>query len=42
MSKDLYFTKDHELVRKAVREFVQKKINPFVDEWEEKGHAGDL
>ncbi len=32
-----YFSKDHELVRKAVRDFVNKEINPFVDEWEEKG-----
>lgn len=32
-----YFTKDHELVRKAVRDFVNKEINPYVDEWEEKG-----
>ena len=31
MSKDLYFTKDHDMVRKAVREFVQKEINPYVD-----------
>ncbi|MBU0991365.1 MAG: acyl-CoA dehydrogenase family protein [Proteobacteria bacterium] len=37
MAKDLYFTKDHEMVRKAVRDFVNKEINPNVDEWEEKG-----
>lgn len=37
MSKDLYFTKEHELVRKAVRDFVNKEINPNVDEWEEEG-----
>ena len=34
---DLYFTKDHQMVRKAVRDFVQKEINPYVDEWEEAG-----
>ena len=28
MAKNLYFTKDHEMVRKAVREFVDKEINP--------------
>ncbi|MEA1966667.1 MAG: acyl-CoA dehydrogenase family protein [Thermodesulfobacteriota bacterium] len=33
----MYFNKDHELVRKAVKDFVNKEINPYVDEWEEKG-----
>ncbi|MBF0232829.1 MAG: acyl-CoA dehydrogenase family protein [Desulfamplus sp.] len=35
----MYFTKEHDLVRKAVRDFVNKEINPHVDEWEEKGIA---
>jgi citronellyl-CoA dehydrogenase len=35
----IYFNKDHEMVRKAVREFVDKEINPNMDEWEEKGAA---
>ena len=35
----IYFSKDHEMVRKAVREFVDKEINPYMDEWEEKGEA---
>jgi len=35
----LYFNKDHEMVRKAIREFVDKEINPYMDEWEEKGEA---
>ncbi|MBU0996020.1 MAG: acyl-CoA dehydrogenase family protein [Proteobacteria bacterium] len=35
----MYFTKDHELVRKAVRDFVNREINPHIDEWEEKGVA---
>ncbi len=39
MGSELYFNKDHELVRKAVRDFVNKEINPHVDEWEEKGIA---
>lgn len=39
MGYDLYFTKDHELVRKAVRDFVNKEINPYVEEWEEAGIA---
>lgn len=37
MAKDLYFNKDHEMVRKAVRDFVNKEVNPYVDEWEEQG-----
>ena len=32
-----YFGKEHELVRKSVREVVQKEILPNIDEWEEKG-----
>jgi len=35
----LYFSKDHERVRRAVREFVDKEINPHMDEWEEQGQA---
>lgn len=35
----IYFNKDHEMVRKSVREFVDKEINPHMDEWEEKGQA---
>ena len=26
----LYFNKDHDMVRKAVREFVEKEINPNI------------
>jgi citronellyl-CoA dehydrogenase len=37
--EQLYFNKDHEMVRRAVRDFVNKEINPFVDEWEEAGIA---
>jgi len=39
MGSDIYFTKEHEMVRKAVRDFVNKEINPYVDEWEEQGAA---
>jgi citronellyl-CoA dehydrogenase len=35
----IYFNKDHEMVRRAVKEFVDKEINPHMDEWEEKGQA---
>ena len=37
MDNKLYFNKEHEMVRRAVRDFVNKEINPNVDEWEEKG-----
>ena len=35
----IYFNKDHEMVRKAVRDFVEKEINPYMDEWEARGEA---
>ena len=31
---DFKLSKEHEMLRKAVREFAQKKIAPFIDEWE--------
>ena len=37
MAKDLYFDKEAQMVRSAVRDFVKKEINPYVDEWEEAG-----
>ncbi len=37
MAKNIYFTKEHDQVRKAVRDFIKKEINPNVDEWEEQG-----
>jgi citronellyl-CoA dehydrogenase len=37
--EQLYFTKEHDMVRRAVREFVNKEINPFTDEWEAAGIA---
>ncbi|MCP3942681.1 MAG: acyl-CoA dehydrogenase [Desulfobacteraceae bacterium] len=37
MGSEIYFNKEHELVRKAVRDFVKKEINPHVDDWEEEG-----
>ncbi|MCP4751453.1 MAG: acyl-CoA dehydrogenase [Proteobacteria bacterium] len=39
MAKDLYFSKEHDQVRRAVRDFIKKEINPHVDEWEEQGIA---
>jgi citronellyl-CoA dehydrogenase len=35
----IYFTKDHDMVRRAVGDFVKKEINPNVDQWEEEGFA---
>ncbi|MFZ5563732.1 MAG: acyl-CoA dehydrogenase family protein, partial [Thermodesulfobacteriota bacterium] len=32
-----YFTAEHNMLRKALREFVKKEITPFVDEWERAG-----
>ena len=34
MSDKIYFNKDHAMIRKALREFVDKEINPHVEEWE--------
>lgn len=36
-SYQIYFQDDHEMIRQAVRKFVQKEIRPFVDDWEETG-----
>ena len=33
----MYFNEDHEMVRRTIRDFVRKEINPNIDEWEEKG-----
>jgi len=38
-SDPIYFTKDHEMVRRAVREFVDREINPYMDQWEAEGAA---
>lgn len=32
-----YFTKAHDMVRRSVKEFVDKEVKPFIDEWEEAG-----
>jgi citronellyl-CoA dehydrogenase len=31
------FTEEHEMFRKSVRNFVEKELNPHIDEWEEQG-----
>jgi acyl-CoA dehydrogenase len=32
-----YFTKEHDLVRSSIREFVKKEVLPNINEWEENG-----
>ncbi|MBW2513695.1 MAG: acyl-CoA dehydrogenase family protein, partial [Deltaproteobacteria bacterium] len=39
MAEKLYFTKEHERVRLAVRDFVKKEINLHCDEWEAAGFS---
>ncbi len=39
MGNEIYFNEDHEQLRHTVKGFVNKEINPYVDEWEEKGAA---
>jgi citronellyl-CoA dehydrogenase len=31
----IYFSEEHEMLRRTIRDFVNKEINPNVDEWEE-------
>ena len=47
----MQFTEEHQLIQKTVKEFIEKEVNPYCDEWEEKGafpahelfkKAGDL
>ncbi len=32
-----YFTEDHETFRSGLKQFLDKEVKPFIDEWEEKG-----
>jgi len=34
---DFVITEEQEMVRRTAREFVEKEVKPFVNEWEEKG-----
>lgn len=38
-TNDIYFTKEHDMVRRTVSDFVKKEINPNVDQWEAEGIA---
>jgi acyl-CoA dehydrogenase len=37
MSSSLFFTEEHEMLRKTIREFVEKELAPHAEEWEEEG-----
>ena len=37
MAREMYFNKEATMVRQAVRDFVNREINPHVDEWEAAG-----
>jgi len=39
MGTNLYFSKDHEMVRNSAKEFVKKEINPYIEQWEKDGAA---
>lgn len=36
--KSIYFSEEHEIFRKSVRQFIEKEVVPFANEWEEKRH----
>ena len=36
-AEQIYFNKEHDMIRRAVRDFVNKEINPNMDEWEAAG-----
>jgi len=38
-SDRLYFSEEHQMLRKTMADFVDKEINPFMDQWEEEGQA---
>ena len=33
----MLFTQEHEELRRTVRNFIEKEVNPFVPEWEAAG-----
>ena len=34
---NIYFTEEHELFRKSLKDFLQKEVVPYVDDWEKTG-----
>jgi len=39
MGSEIYFNEEQQMLRKVVRDFVEREINPYVDQWEEEGIA---
>lgn len=39
MGSEIYFNEEQQMLRKVVRDFVEREINPYVDQWEEDGIA---
>ena len=37
LAEESVFTEDHVELRRNIRKFIDKEINPYVEEWEEKG-----
>lgn len=35
----IYFTEEHEMLRQSIRRFVDREINPYIDQWEAEGQA---
>ena len=33
----MYFSEEHEMFRKSLKEFLQKEVVPHIDKWEEEG-----
>lgn len=34
---ELYFSEEHQMLRKTIADFVNREINPYMDQWEEEG-----
>jgi alkylation response protein AidB-like acyl-CoA dehydrogenase len=34
---NMYFTEEHELFRKSLKDFLQKEVVPHIDKWEKNG-----
>ncbi len=41
MNQGLFFTEEHEMLRRSVREFVERELVPHADEWEAEGMFPD-
>lgn len=41
MDSSLFFTEEHEMLRRSVREFVERELVPHADEWEAEGMFPD-